>query len=64
MTPKKEQQKTDYFRLAEVLTTKRIERIVSAQVRKMYYECQLCLGRSESVHTEIVHENYCPLNRL
>lgn len=58
------QQKTDTFRLAEALQMRRIERVVSAKQKVTFFECQLCLGRSDGVFTEIAHENYCPLNRL
>ena len=59
-----EPEKPEYFRLAEILTQKRVESTVGKGVSVIYFECQLCHGKSESVFTEIAHMSYCPLNRL
>lgn len=52
----------DGFALVELFHTRRIEWYDQAQ-QLVYYECDLCLGRSD-VSGEIQHKDGCPVGRL
>jgi hypothetical protein len=53
----------DLFRLAEIYQMRRIDR-TDQNGRVVFYECQLCRGRSADATGEIRHADGCPLERL
>ena len=48
------------WKLAEILQMRRVERI-DRDAHLVYYECQLCHGRSTDALGEIRHQDACPI---